>query len=290
MQTMTDFVFRAAESLQTAFYGLLVPALFFFAIGYFVKRKSLFSDMHKAARESGLNILLFAFNVVFVVPLITFLSVFFYDVAKSIGLPQVGGALWQGLTPVLVIFIAIFWGDFVGYWRHRFEHSALLWPSHAVHHSDTEMTWLTLERFHPINRLTTFLIDSLALMVLGFPPYAIAANNLVRHYYGYFIHADLPWTYGKWSALFVSPVMHRWHHAADVLAFNTNYATVFSIFDRVFGTYRVPGLCNVRLGVTDKMAPTLAGQLGYAFTRRAYARLRIFRKRKEPGGGENNKG
>ncbi|MEM1401187.1 MAG: sterol desaturase family protein, partial [Pseudomonadota bacterium] len=163
-------------------------------------------------------------------------------------------------------------GDFTGYWRHRLEHSRFLWPSHAVHHSDTQMTWLSLERMHPINRLTTFMIDTSVLLILGVPTYAIVANNLVRHYYGYLIHADLPWTYGPLGRVFVSPAMHRWHHAADRQAFNTNYAVVFSLWDQWFGTYRVPGPCDGPLGVTDEMGPGATGQLGYPFTRRGYQR------------------
>ena len=196
-----------------------------------------------------------------------------HELNTSWGFRLLEPARWEALHPIAIIFVAVFLGDFVGYWRHRLEHTPLLWPSHAVHHSDTEMTWLTLERFHPINRFTTFFIDTAALLVLGLPPYALVANIFVHHYYGYFIHADLPWTYGRFGAIFVSPAMHRWHHAADPRAFNTNYATVFSIFDRVFGTLRVPGPCNVPLGVADEMKPSLAGQLSYAFTPRAYAPL-----------------
>ncbi len=70
-----------------------------------------------------------------------------------------------------------------------------------IHHSDTDMTWLTLSRFHPINRITTALIDTFFLALLGFPTWALVANNLVRHYYGEFIHADLPWTYGRFGTL-----------------------------------------------------------------------------------------
>ncbi len=139
------------------------------------------------------------------------------------------------------------------------------------------MTWLTLQRFHPINRITTYLIDVGVLLLLGFPPVVVVANSLVRHYYGYFIHADLPWTYGPLGRVLVSPAMHRWHHAADARFFNTNYATVFSVFDQMFGTFRVPGPCTSPLGVSDKMQPTLAGQMAYALSPRAYRRL--FRKR-----------
>ena len=91
--------------------------------------------------------------------------------------------------------------------------------------------------------------------MLGFPTWALIANNLVRHYYGEFIHADLPWMYGRFASVFVSPVMHRWHHARDVTGSGSNFATVFSVFDRGFGTYYVPGLCNVPLGVTDDQYP-----------------------------------
>jgi len=87
------------------------------------------------------------------------------------------------------------------------------------------------------------------------------ANNVVRHYYGYFIHADLPWTYGPLSTIFVSPAMHRWHHARDLRYAGTNFATVFAVFDRTFGTFALPGPCNVPLGVEEDMGCGFRGQL-----------------------------
>lgn len=132
------------------------------------------------------------------------------------------------------------------------------------------MTWLTLSRFHPLNRLTTMIVDVGFLALLGFPHWALVANVMLRHYYGEFIHADLPWTYGPFKRLFVSPVMHRWHHARDVTGAGSNFATVFSVFDLAFRTYYVPGLCNVPLGVTDDMGAGARGQLMYPFV--AWAR------------------
>lgn len=272
------FLLQSAGSLYQAAMGLAAPAVFFLLLGFAVKRKALFKDMRRAIHEGGLNLSIAAFNAVFVVPILVLASNGLHIATSAVGLPILEPQRWHYLSPVAVVILAVFIGDFVGYWRHRLEHTPLLWPSHAVHHSDTEMTWLTLERFHPINRLTTFLIDSAALLALGFPPYAIVANSLMRHYYGYLIHADLPWTYDRFSAVFVSPVMHRWHHAAEPRAFNANFATVFSIFDRFFGTYYVPGPCNSALGVTDDMKPNLVGQLGYAFSPRAYSRLFAYKK------------
>jgi len=88
---------------------------------------------------------------------------------------------------------------------------------------------------------------------------------MIRHYYGQFIHADLPWTYGPLKLLFVSPVMHRWHHARDVVGTGSNFATVFSVFDQVWGTYHAPGPCNVPLGVNDDMGQGTIRQLLYPF-------------------------
>ena len=139
---------------------------------------------------------------------------------------MIDGDIWTHLPRGMTFFAVVFIGDFVSYWRHRLEHTRWLWPAHAIHHSDTQMTWLTLARFHPINRATTAVVDITALTVLGFPEWALIANQLVRHYYGECIHANLPWMYGPLGAIFVSPVMHRWHHARDVVGAGSNFATI----------------------------------------------------------------
>ena len=277
VQIVTDFFLSSGMALAKALDGLLLPAAFFLLLAMLTKGAKLFADMRRAVGQTSLNVQIMAFNILIIAPLIALASQALSALVAVSDFYLVAPERWAALPSWLVIFVAVFVGDFVGYWRHRLEHTRLLWPAHAVHHSDTDMTWLALERFHPINHISTFVIDSGALFLLGFPPSAVVANVLVRHYYGYFIHADLPWTFGPLGKILVSPAMHRWHHAADTAAFNTNYATVFSAFDRAFGTFRVPGPCTVPLGVTDRIAPTLRGQIGYAFSPRAYRWL--FRNR-----------
>lgn len=273
VEQIPDFLIAGLQSLADAVAGLFWPAAFFLGLGLVVKGASLFADMRRAFGQTFLNVQIMALNILFFLPVIGLTVQLLSQSLVSSGLVLLSQETWSGLPVLLTIFFAIFIGDFTGYWRHRLEHTRLLWPSHAVHHSDTEMTWMTLQRFHPFNVFSTLIIDSVVLTLLGFPAYAIIANNLVRHYYGYFIHADLPWTYGPLAAVFVSPAMHRWHHAADSRFFNTNFATVFSVFDRAFGTYRVPGPCTSPLGVTDHIEPTLLGQLTYALSPRAYRGL-----------------
>ncbi len=271
MDWLSDFLLKSWDAVLTAGYGFVFPALFFLCLGYLVKRRALFDDIRGAVPETALNIKIWLFNLVFTVPIIVFAATFLSDFWHSYELVLFSPEDWESWPVLAVIILAVVVGDFVGYWRHRFEHNSFLWPSHAVHHSDTEMTWLSLERFHPINRMTTFAIDSSALLLLGLPPYAVVANSLVRHYYGFFIHADLPWTYGKWNILFVSPAMHRWHHSADEVAYDRNFATVFGLWDWAFGTHYVPGTCDGPLGVKDDIQPTLWSQFSYAFRPKAYA-------------------
>jgi hypothetical protein len=119
-------------------------------------------------------------------------------------------------------------GDFIGYWRHRIQHTRWLWPAHAIHHSDTHLTWLSLARMHPIDRFGSAM-DAVLLIALGLPLWALSLNVFIRHWYGYLIHADVPWTLGKAGWILNTPVMHRWHHARDVDGSGYNFATVFSV-------------------------------------------------------------
>lgn len=273
---------QSAAALWEAVRGLLVPAAVFAALGLAVKGRSVLRDAARALPETRVTLVVMAVNVVVAVPLITLASTAIAAGFRDRGLLLVPAEAWSRLPVPLVIVAAVFLGDLAGYWRHRLEHTRLLWPSHAVHHSDTEMTWLALQRFHPLNFATTLIIDSTLLVLLGFPGFALVANNLVRHYWGYFIHADLPWTFGPLGRVFVSPAMHRWHHAADPAAFGTNFATVFAVFDRLFGTFRVPGPCTAPLGVSEAMGEGAAGQLAHPFRPGSYRGL-IAWWRRRPG-------
>lgn len=282
LSSFPDILSNALSDVLDALRSLVLPALYFLVLGILLKRRAFFGDLRRVWRESGLNLQITLFDTLFVLPLIAVIAGWLSAQIAGKDRALVDPAFWDNVPAILVVLIAVFVGDFIGYWRHRLEHTAILWPSHAVHHSDTQMTWLTLARFHPINRLTTYAIDSAFLLLFALPPFAVVANNIVRHYYGFFIHADLPWTYGWLGKILVSPAMHRWHHARDRDYFQTNFATVFSVFDRAFGTFKVPGPCTADLGVTDDMAPSLWGQLSYAFRPRAYRRLIRKKQRATP--------
>jgi sterol desaturase/sphingolipid hydroxylase (fatty acid hydroxylase superfamily) len=255
-----------AHSLWIATQLLGLSAVSFAALALLVKGAEAVAAARRALGELRVNLSLYALDALLVGPALAILVSAIRSGVTRYSLSLIEPRAWSLIGPGGTLVAVALAGDFIAYWRHRLEHTRWLWPAHAIHHSDAEVTWLTLVRFHPINRVTTQCIDIGGLALLGFPEWGLVAYVMLRHYYGQFIHADLPWTYGPLKKLFVSPVMHRWHHARDVTGAGSNFATVFSLFDVAFGTYYVPGLCRVPLGVTDDMGSDTAGQLVYPFS------------------------
>jgi sterol desaturase/sphingolipid hydroxylase (fatty acid hydroxylase superfamily) len=262
---LIDDLRRAAAILQPAALELLWCALAFAALALFARGIASLRTALAAASEVCTNLALFAIDLVFVTPALGFTLAALGAWMQANGIALIHPVAWSGWPSWSVALLAIFAGDFIGYLRHRLEHTPPLWPAHAIHHSDTAMTWTTGLRFHPINRFSTALIDTTLLALLGFPPWALVANNLARHYYGLFIHMDLPWTYGPLGRVLVSPAMHRWHHVRGGQGVGANFATVFSVFDQAFATHYAPGPCTALLGVPEKIGRGALAQLWWPF-------------------------
>jgi sterol desaturase/sphingolipid hydroxylase (fatty acid hydroxylase superfamily) len=56
---------------------------------------------------------------------------------------------------------------------------------------------------------------------------------------------------GWFNYLFMGTELHRFHHSANVDEAK-NYAATFSFWDRLFGTYRLPGTAPEHLGVSNR--------------------------------------
>jgi sterol desaturase/sphingolipid hydroxylase (fatty acid hydroxylase superfamily) len=262
------------ESLKTSIGLFTFSAILYVSLALLVKGRGAITSARQAVPETRLNVSWYFLDALFIAPVVGISVAAVRLLVNRYSLAVFDAAVWGSLGNVPTAVLAIFIGDFASYWRHRLEHTRWLWPAHAIHHSDTQVTWLTLARFHPVNRLVTASVDITVLALLGFPAWALVANEVVRHYYGEFIHADVRWTYGPLGRVFVSPTMHQWHHARDVVGAGSNFATVFAIFDQAFDTYYVPGVCNVPLGVTDQVGSSIARQFLYPFI----CWIRCFRK------------
>jgi sterol desaturase/sphingolipid hydroxylase (fatty acid hydroxylase superfamily) len=242
--------------------ALAIPAAAFAALAVMTKGRGAWAAARHGASETQLNLVYCLTDALFVTYPMALLVGGLRGALPALGL-AVPASLWDGVPVATTALLAILAGDLIGYWRHRWEHCRALWPAHAIHHSDTAMSWLTLLRFHPVNRFTTTLADTAFLVLLGFPAWAILLNGYARHYYGYFVHADLPWTFGRCGKILVSPVMHRWHHAQAEEARGANFATVFAFYDVLFGTFYCPHSEIGPLGVDDPLPRSWFGQTIY---------------------------
>src|SRR5436190_2808883 len=190
-----SLVTQSATMLQDALLALVLPADVF--AGLAILTKGFFpawAAAKRAFRETRVNFGIYILDAFTVGLILAPLYVLMANFADAAALRVFAPRFWDHVPSFLVGLAGVLAGDFIGYWRHRLEHTRFLWPSHAVHHSDTAMTWFALLRFHPINRVTTFVVDNSLLLLLGFPEYALLVYASVKHYYGFVIHADLPWS------------------------------------------------------------------------------------------------
>jgi sterol desaturase/sphingolipid hydroxylase (fatty acid hydroxylase superfamily) len=135
-------------------------------------------------------------------------------------------------------FVAL---DLVSYLGHRLFHAiGLLWRVHQVHHSESDLDLTTGFRFHPIEALITQAARLLVIALLGISPLAVVAGGLAIAMQDYFTHANIRFPNAADAALrwlIITPDMHRTHHSVGYSDQNTNFGSVFSFWDRIFGTY-----------------------------------------------------
>jgi sterol desaturase/sphingolipid hydroxylase (fatty acid hydroxylase superfamily) len=142
--------------------------------------------------------------------------------------------MWSQILFGLVIL------DFAVYIRHRFMHEKL-WSVHAIHHSPTEINWLTKYRLHPIEALIALTVTSLLLHIIGITGEAIAYAQGIIMVMDILNHTNIQFQFPKpLCYIIASPDYHKWHHAAENRAKNKNFVVVFPWIDLAFGTYFMP--------------------------------------------------
>ena len=162
----------------------------------------------------------------------------------------------ERLPTVATIVISLLIFDLVHYWQHRFMHEVpFLWRFHSVHHSQTQLNFLSDYRFHPLDVALLVLVRTPIALFLG----ARLDTGLLVFLavYALFIHANVRLTLGPLENVIVSPQFHRVHHGRERAFHDRNYATIFSFWDNLFGT-RYPSI--------DEYPPTgIAGRNGQAY-------------------------
>ena len=171
---------------------------------------------------------------------LAYLTMSYVQLTLRIPRLEIGWVYW----PLLILA-----EDFCFYWFHRLSHKVgILWMSHVVHHSSDEFnlsvglrqTWLPF----------LGILFWLPLAFAGFLPGHILLVQAASLSYQFFMHTQLINLPRFWGWLFNTPSHHRAHHGMNREYIDRNFAGVFIIWDRIFGTFE-PERAPVRFGIHE---------------------------------------
>ena len=150
---------------------------------------------------------------------------------------------WLPEMPLwLYVIIGLLLMDFIGaYLAHYVEHKVKpLWMVHLVHHTDHKVDTTTANRHHPIESLIRYTFTLAGVFIIGAPIGIVMMYQSLSLVATQFTHANikLPKKIDYYiSFILVSPDMHKIHHHYVLPYTDSNYGNIFSIWDRLFGTY-----------------------------------------------------
>jgi sterol desaturase/sphingolipid hydroxylase (fatty acid hydroxylase superfamily) len=161
-----------------------------------------------------------------------------YVMANDIGILN-----WLPQLPIwLYIVIGILLMDFLGaYLPHFIEHKVKpLWMIHLVHHTDHKVDTTTANRHHPLESVIRYSFTLIGVFIIGAPIGIVLLYQSMSLIATQFSHANIKLPRKIDHALsyvLVSPDMHKVHHHYVLPYTDSNYGNIFSIWDRLLGTY-----------------------------------------------------
>ncbi|MEP1150681.1 MAG: sterol desaturase family protein [Balneola sp.] len=143
------------------------------------------------------------------------------------------------ITANWISFIVLFFlYDLCFYWSHRMSHQInLFWGGHVVHHQSEDFNLSVALR----QSSTAFIWSTpfyLPLAFLGFDPIQFVLVGGFNLLYQFWIHTEHINKIGWFEKFMNTPSHHRVHHGRDPKYIDTNYAGVFIIWDKMFGTFK----------------------------------------------------
>lgn len=142
--------------------------------------------------------------------------------------------------------------DLSYYWFHRISHECrLFWNFHVVHHSSRYFNLSVAVRQSWFSGFLHWLFYA-PLMLLGFAPWMLIVTHGFNLIYQFWIHTPFVRDLGPLEYILNTPSHHRVHHGTNEQYLDKNYAGVFIIWDRIFGTF-VAEDEKPRYGITNQL-------------------------------------
>lgn len=174
---------------------------------------------------------------------------------------------WLPLPPLVAGITAFLLLDLTFYYWHRANHGfPFLWRFHNAHHIDPDLDVSTGFRFHFGEMLFSAGLRAAQVGLIGASLGTYIIYELVYQVCTLFHHSNLRLPLGlerRLNGLLVTPRMHGIHHSQVREETNSNYAVIFSGWDRLHRTLRlnVPQSA-VTIGVPAYSAPA-DNQIGH---------------------------
>lgn len=217
----------------------------------------LFKFSYKKWHHAGIN-----FFLTFTTILINFSLAFILLLTSEWTIDHNFGVL-QWLPPMtlgLYTLIGILLMDLIGaYLVHLVEHQVkFLWRFHIIHHSDTWIDTTSANRHHPGESIIRFVFTTLGILIVGAPMWMVFMYQTLSVVSTQFTHANIsmPKKLDYFLSYFiVSPNMHKVHHHYVMPYTDSNYGNIFSIWDRLFGTFMYLPKEEIVYGIDTYMQP-----------------------------------
>ena len=161
----------------------------------------------------------------------------------------------------LYAFVGLLLLDLIGaYLAHLVQHKVRwMWKFHLIHHTDTWVDTTTANRHHPGESVIRFVFTLLGVWLVGAGMGLVFLYQSLSVVFSQFNHANmpLPKKVDKWiSYLIVSPDMHKVHHHFQLPYTDSNYGNIFSVWDRLFGTFSYLDRNQIQYGVDTHPEPS----------------------------------
>ena len=228
---------------------------FFWMLEYFIP---LFRFQYKKFQHAGINIF---FTITTI--LINFLMAFILVSASDWTTRNHFGLLnWLPEIPIwLHCILGLLLLDLIGaYFVHWLEHKIKwMWRFHLIHHTDTWVDTTSANRHHPGESVFRFIFTTLGVVLIGCPIWILMLYQSMSVLLSQFNHANI--IFPKWldttlSWVIVSPDMHKVHHHYILPYTDTNFGNIFSIWDRIFGTFATMKRSEIVFGIDTYMDPS----------------------------------
>lgn len=246
--------FQTLEQRPLERMAILVGGLLFFWI--IEGAIPLFSLNYKKSKlhHAGVN---FVFTVIHLI-IHTFLAILIIKLSDWCLHTEFGLVYWTNANVFFTIIIGVLALDFSSWLVHLVMHKVkLFWRFHLVHHSDTNVDVTTGLRHHPGDSLLRGIFFLLLIFISGAPMYSVMIYQTLVVLATAFTHANisLPAKLDKALSWFlISPNMHKVHHHWKQPYTDTNYGAVFSIWDRLLGTFSTLDTKDIKYGL-DRYYP-----------------------------------